>query len=63
MDVKIQSDSTGFNKMLEKYDVICVGTSFATSFFLVPYLKKASPTARVLVLERGRLDKIGRAHV
>jgi len=42
--------------MPEKYDVIFVGTGFATSFFLAPYLEKAGPTARILVLERGRLD-------
>ncbi|MCP4583042.1 MAG: GMC family oxidoreductase [candidate division Zixibacteria bacterium] len=45
--------------MPEQYDVICVGTGFATSFFLLAYLKKAKPTERILVLERGRLDTLG----
>jgi choline dehydrogenase-like flavoprotein len=40
----------------ENYDVIVVGTGFASSFFLHSYLKKAKPTERILVLERGFLD-------
>jgi choline dehydrogenase-like flavoprotein len=36
-----------------EYDLILVGTGFASAFFLVGYLKRASPKARVLVLERG----------
>lgn len=39
--------------MDDRYDLICVGTSFAASFFLCGYLRDAKPTARVLVLERG----------
>jgi choline dehydrogenase-like flavoprotein len=35
------------------YDLVLVGTSFASSFFLHAYLERASPRARVLVLERG----------
>lgn len=38
------------------YDVIVVGTGFASSFFLMRYLEHAAPTARVLVLERGNED-------
>ena len=37
------------------YDLIVVGTGFASSFFLKKYLSKASPAAKVLVLERGFL--------
>lgn len=40
--------------MTEKFDVIIVGTGFASSFFLQAYLEKAKPQARILVLERGR---------
>lgn len=36
-----------------KYDLVVVGTSFASSFFLKKYLEKASPTAKVLVLDGG----------
>ncbi|WP_017732428.1 GMC oxidoreductase [Nafulsella turpanensis] len=39
----------------EVYDLVLVGTSFASSFFLKKYLEKAPPTARVLVLERGEM--------
>jgi choline dehydrogenase-like flavoprotein len=35
------------------YDLIVVGTSFASSFFLKKYLEKSGPGVRVLVLERG----------
>lgn len=38
----------------KKYDLIIVGTGFASSFFLKKYLEKRKE-ARVLVLERGRL--------
>lgn len=38
------------------YDLILVGTGFASSFFLAAYLPKAKPGARVLVLERGNHD-------
>src|SRR5439155_6002248 len=36
----------------ESYDLILVGTSFASSFFLIEYARRR-PGARVLVLERG----------
>jgi choline dehydrogenase-like flavoprotein len=42
--------------MTDRYDVIVVGTGFAGAFFLMRYLERASPTARVLVLERGKRD-------
>ena len=38
------------------YDLIIVGTSFASSFFLGEYLRKVDDSHRVLVLERGRMD-------
>ena len=38
------------------YDVIIVGTGFASSFFLMRYLEHAPPAARILVLERGNED-------
>ena len=37
----------------DKYDLIVVGTGFASTFFLYQYLKKASPQSKVLVLEMG----------
>jgi len=40
---------------MENFDLIIVGTGFASSFFLKKYLEKASPGKRVLVLERGIL--------
>jgi len=42
--------------MEQKFDTIFVGTSFASTFFLLEYLKTAKPNARILVLERGQLD-------
>lgn len=39
------------------YDLIMVGTSFASSFFLAEYLKKSDASRRVLALERGRMDR------
>ncbi len=42
--------------MTEPFDVIVVGTGFASSFFLLGYLERAPATARVLVLERGFID-------
>jgi choline dehydrogenase-like flavoprotein len=42
--------------MTAHYDVVIVGTSFASSFFLLRYLEHAPATARVLVLERGNED-------
>jgi choline dehydrogenase-like flavoprotein len=41
---------------MERFDLIVVGTGFASTFFLSAYLKKARPNARILVLERGQLD-------
>jgi len=41
---------------MSSYDVIIVGTGFASTFFLEASLQHAHPTARVLVLERGRHD-------
>lgn len=38
------------------YDVIIVGTGFASSFFLLRYLEHAPATCRILVLERGNED-------
>lgn len=38
-----------------KYDLIVVGTGFASSFFLKKYLEKNPAGKKVLVLERGRL--------
>jgi choline dehydrogenase-like flavoprotein len=42
--------------MTAHYDVIIVGSGFASSFFLMRYLEHAPPNARVLVLERGNED-------
>jgi choline dehydrogenase-like flavoprotein len=36
------------------YDLILVGTSFASSFFLKKFLEKSPSSTRVLVLERGK---------
>ncbi|PRP90675.1 Fructose dehydrogenase large subunit [Enhygromyxa salina] len=38
---------------MASYDLILVGTSFASSFFLHEYLRHARPDAKILVLERG----------
>lgn len=38
----------------DAYSLIVVGTGFASTFFLHEYLRHAPPSARVLVLERGR---------
>lgn len=40
---------------MEKFDLILVGTGFASSFFLKKYLEKSPPDTRILVLERGIL--------
>jgi choline dehydrogenase-like flavoprotein len=42
--------------MTDHYDVVIVGTSFASSFFLLRYLEHAAPATRILVLERGNDD-------
>ncbi|NJN63705.1 MAG: GMC family oxidoreductase [Acidobacteria bacterium] len=39
--------------MAERYDLIVVGTGFASSFFLKKALESRGPSFRVLVLERG----------
>ena len=39
-----------------RYDLIIVGTSFASAFFLMRYLERSPATVRVLVLERGNSD-------
>ena len=39
----------------QAYDLIVVGTGFASTFFLKKYLSKAPNSAKVLVLERGFL--------
>lgn len=38
------------------YDLIVVGTSFASSFFLKKYLEKSTERVSVLVIERGALE-------
>ncbi len=42
--------------MSTHYDVILVGTGFASSFFLMRYLEHSPAGAKVLVLERGNED-------
>jgi choline dehydrogenase-like flavoprotein len=37
------------------FDLVLIGSSFASSFFLHRYLDRAGPSARVLVLERGEM--------
>ena len=37
----------------ETFDLVLIGTGFASSFFLHRYLARVGPAARVLVLERG----------
>ena len=41
------------NEASSGYDLAVVGTGFASSFFLLRYLERAGPNARVIVLERG----------
>jgi choline dehydrogenase-like flavoprotein len=41
--------------MRDRYDLVVVGTGFASTFFLKKYLSKAKSNTRVLVLERGFL--------
>lgn len=41
--------------MRDKYDLIIVGSSFASAFFLKKYLEK-TPNGKVLILERGTND-------
>lgn len=41
--------------MPQSYDLILVGSGFASALFLERYLAHAGPAARVLVLDRGRL--------
>lgn len=42
--------------MERSYDLIVIGTGFASSFFLLEYLKRAPQSARIAVLERGGRD-------
>jgi choline dehydrogenase-like flavoprotein len=42
--------------MTNHYDVIIVGTGFASSFFLMRYLEHAPANCKILVLERGNED-------
>lgn len=44
--------------MAEGYDLVLVGTGFASSFFLHRYLQKAAPNKRILVLERGSFHSL-----
>ncbi|MEQ8361802.1 MAG: GMC oxidoreductase [Cyclobacteriaceae bacterium] len=41
--------------MAVRYDLIVVGTGFASIFFLKKYLEKAPVNCRILILERGQL--------
>jgi choline dehydrogenase-like flavoprotein len=41
------------NSTVESYDLVLVGSSFASSFFLLEYLQRAGEDVRILVLERG----------
>lgn len=41
--------------MADKYDLVIVGTGFASSFFLHRFLHRGRPDLRVLVLERGEI--------
>jgi choline dehydrogenase-like flavoprotein len=49
-------NAMAYNKKAEYYDLVVVGTGFASSFFLYSYLKKARSDKKILVLERGRYD-------
>jgi len=40
------------------FDLIVIGTGFASSFFLFSYLQKARSSERILVLERGKRDSL-----
>ncbi len=40
--------------MRQQFDLVVVGTGFASTFFLKKYLSKAATNVRVLVLERGQ---------
>jgi choline dehydrogenase-like flavoprotein len=42
--------------MAEHFDVVVVGTSFASSFFLLRYLEHSPQNLKILVLERGNED-------
>ena len=48
---------TGQNSV-ENFDLVVVGTGFASSFFLHSYLQKTGSSGRILVLERGRYDSL-----
>ncbi len=51
------------NANRQDYDLIMVGTGFASTFFLKKYLEKSADNVKVLVLERGfpfmRKDRLG----
>lgn len=49
------SGSTSFDKLMDRnsYDIVAVGTGFATSFFLHGVLTKAKKPLRILVLDAG----------
>jgi len=47
--------SETLNFLDDTYDLLVIGSSFASSFFLSRYLHRARPSARILVLERGEL--------
>jgi choline dehydrogenase-like flavoprotein len=42
-----------YNAQSNKFDLVVVGTGFASSFFLKKYLEKAKGQPKILVLERG----------
>ena len=41
--------------MKKKYDLVLVGSGFASIFFLKKYLQKAANTVKVLIIERGEM--------
>src|SRR4051812_18494474 len=45
--------ATSHNEAAGNFDLILIGSSFASSFFLHRYLEGAAPSARILILERG----------
>ncbi|MGF1511652.1 MAG: GMC oxidoreductase [Myxococcota bacterium] len=47
------SDRGGIQVSQSGYDIVAVGTGFATSFYLSEFLRWAAPGAKILVLERG----------
>jgi choline dehydrogenase-like flavoprotein len=49
--------SAGASDAEGAFDLVLVGSGFASTFFLHRYLQRAAPAARVLVLERGELHE------